>query len=135
MLNLLSNAVKYVEKDGKIEVKITTLRNDILVSVKDNGLGISEDKVDLIFERFMQVDNTMTRKCEGSGIGLSIVESLVKLHGGNITVNSSKGRGSEFLFTLPIHIIENEPVIENINPNCMDPIEKCNIEFSDIYVV
>lgn len=135
MLNLLSNAVKYVEKDGKIEVKITTLRNDILVSVKDNGLGISEDKIDLIFERFMQVDNTMTRKCEGSGIGLSIVESLVKLHGGNITVNSSKGRGSEFLFTLPIHIIENEPVIENINPNCMDPIEKCNIEFSDIYVV
>ncbi|MCD2500949.1 PAS domain S-box protein [Clostridium sp. NSJ-145] len=132
MLNLLSNAVKYVGKDGKIEVKITTLSNDILVSVKDNGVGISEDKIDLIFERFMQVDNTMTRKCEGSGIGLSIVESLVKLHGGNITVTSSKEKGTEFLFTLPIKVIENEPIIDNFNSNCMNTIEKCNIEFSDI---
>lgn len=135
MLNLLSNAVKYVEKDGKIEVKITTLTNDILVSVKDNGVGISEDKIDLIFERFLQVDNTMTRKCEGSGIGLSIVESLVKLHGGNITVKSTKGEGTEFLFTLPIKVIENEPVVENMGSHFMKPIEKCNIEFSDIYVI
>ncbi|MBM6839681.1 sensor histidine kinase, partial [Clostridium saudiense] len=105
------------------------------VSVKDNGVGISEDKIDLIFERFLQVDNTMTRKCEGSGIGLSIVESLVKLHGGNITVKSTKGEGTEFLFTLPIKVIENEPVVENMGSHFMKPIEKCNIEFSDIYVI
>ena len=106
----------------------------VRVFVKDNGLGISKDNIDIIFDRFKRIDSKLNRKCEGSGIGLSLVKSLVELHHGNIYVESELGVGSKFTFELPVNIIGEEPSIildREITKNSQ--IEKCNIEFSDIY--
>ncbi|MGL5327675.1 MAG: ATP-binding protein [Peptostreptococcaceae bacterium] len=134
MLNLLSNAIKYTEKEGMIEVNINATDTHVNVSVKDNGIGMSKDKLNVIFDRFKRVDNTLNRKCEGSGIGLSLVKSLVELQNGKIYVDSELDIGSEFIFEIPItyafegkdNTLDNEVVNKA-------QIEKCNIEFSDIY--
>ncbi|WP_052356862.1 PAS domain S-box protein [[Clostridium] dakarense] len=133
MLNILSNAIKYTDKNGEIMVDLNQVNEKVTVSIKDNGVGISEEKLDFIFERFGQASNALTRKCEGSGIGLSLVKSLVNMHGGEIYVKSSKGEGTEFIFEIPIKIVDKKN--ENINNNDYEElrIEKCNIEFSDIY--
>lgn len=139
MLNLLSNAIKYTScEDGKIVVNIKTTEDNIEVSVKDNGAGIPNDKIDIIFDRFGQADTTLTRACEGSGIGLSLTQSIIELHGGNIRVNSIVGKGSEFIFQLPTILVENENKIYDSYSNDKNRdsyIEKCNVEFSDIYSV
>ena len=83
----------------------------------------------------MQVDDTLTRKCEGSGIGLSLVKSLVAMHGGKIAVYSIEGIGSEFTFTLPKITLPNSTVIYNLDDTSHSKVEKCNIEFSDIYTI
>lgn len=134
MLNLLSNAIKYTDKDGFICVDLHADNEKIKVSVKDNGTGISKDKLDVIFDRFKKIDNDLNRKCEGSGIGLSLVKSLVELQNGRIYVNSELGVGSEFTFELPITFIEEDSkVISERKVSESSQIEKCNIEFSDIY--
>lgn len=131
MLNLLSNAVKFTNSGGKIMVNIYDKDDKVLISVKDNGIGIPEDNQKLVFERFHQVDKSLTRSHEGSGIGLSIVKSLVELHGGNITVKSEQKKGTEFIIELPIKfVMETEASFNNTHE---DNIEKINIEFSDIY--
>ena len=81
----------------------------------------------------MQVDNIFTRKVEGSGIGLSIVKSLVEMHQGKIDVVSELGKGSKFTFMLPIKKIEEQDNKKATKSNLSSKIEKCNIEFSDIY--
>ncbi|WP_147568577.1 PAS domain-containing sensor histidine kinase, partial [[Clostridium] dakarense] len=100
MLNLISNAIKYTDKNGEIKVCVNCNKDRVQVSVKDNGIGICKDKIDMIFDRFMQVDNSLTRRCEGSGIGLSLVKSLVEMHDGKINVYSEVGKGSEFVFEI-----------------------------------
>ena len=132
MLNLLSNAIKYTNNDGKIEVKLSRKDNKIIVSVKDSGVGIPKDKLNLIFDRFGQANNILTRRCEGSGIGLSLVKSIVEMHGGSIQVFSEVGVGTEVIFDMPIKVLKEENVIYEID-NKDYHIEKCNIEFSDIY--
>nr|WP_286184071.1 ATP-binding protein [Clostridium sp. CCUG 7971] len=133
MLNILSNAIKYTDEHGKIMVDLNQVAKKITVSVKDNGVGISEEKLDFIFERFGQANNALTRRCEGSGIGLSLVKSLVNMHDGDIYVKSNIGEGTEFIFEIPIKTVEEEN--ENMNKDNYEElrIEKCNIEFSDIY--
>lgn len=134
MLNLLSNAIKYSEENGNIYVELYADDDKIKVLVRDDGLGISEDKVDVIFDRFKRIDSRLNRKCEGSGIGLSLVKSLVELHQGNIHVKSKLGVGSEFTFEIPANIIgENQSIILEREISENSQIEKCNIEFSDIY--
>lgn len=91
ILNLLSNAIKYTPKGGEIIVYIKYKKDKVIVSVKDNGVGISKDKLGLIFEKFGQANYCLTRPCEGSGIGLSLVKSLIELHGGNVYVKSIEG--------------------------------------------
>ena len=132
MLNLLSNAIKYTNDDGLIEVKINANEDEVLVSVKDNGIGIPKEKLDFIFNRFGQVDDSLNRMCEGSGIGLSLVKSLVELSGGNISVNSKIYEGSEFIFSIPIMLGQSN-VIQSNTDRRLNHIERCNIEFSDIY--
>ena len=135
MLNLLSNAIKYTPDDGLIEVKINANKDEIMVSVKDSGIGIPKEKLDVIFDRFGQVDDSFNRKCEGSGIGLSLVKNLVEMHGGNVNVNSKINEGSEFIFTIPIKLREEDNIIQfNIDRRC-NHVERCDIEFSDIYSV
>lgn len=134
MLNLLSNAIKYTPEDGNIEVDINVTEKDVIVSVKDSGVGIPSDKLDLIFDRFGQVDESLNRKCEGSGIGLSIVKNLVEMHGGNVYVKSVINEGSQFIFTIPIKLKEQHRNDYNYDGKC-NHVERCDIEFSDIYSV
>jgi signal transduction histidine kinase len=134
VLNLLSNAIKFTPQSGNIFVNISTLDDSIQIRVKDSGIGISQDKQKMIFERFKQVDNLLTRSSEGSGIGLSLVKSLVEMHGGNIQVKSEYQNGSEFIVELPINEANEGNNTENnsIN-NIRNVIQKIDIEFSDIY--
>jgi len=139
MLNLLSNAVKFTKNDGRINVNIYDDKDKIIISVKDNGIGIQKDKQELIFQRFRQVDKSLTRSHEGSGIGLSLVKSFVELHGGTIRVESEYGKGSEFIIVFPA--LEKEESCNNaldeaaatVDRLSDSRIETINVEFSDIY--
>lgn len=108
LLNLLSNAIKFSYVDGIIYVNVNKKEENVIISIRDFGIGMSEKYLDKIFDRFIQVDNTMTRKNEGSGIGLSIVKSFVSLHNGSISVKSKENEGSEFVINLPINLIEDK---------------------------
>jgi len=131
MLNLLSNAIKFTKPGGEIYVNIYDKDEYILISVKDTGIGIEEDKKKIVFDRFRQADKSFTRNHEGSGIGLSLVKSLVELHGGEITLESEYGKGSEFIIKIPVTTTKNHIVkAENTHK---DYVELINIEFSDIY--
>jgi signal transduction histidine kinase/DNA-binding response OmpR family regulator len=103
LLNLLQNASKFTDQ-GTITVKATVLENEgsLRIGVKDTGIGISPEDQTKLFERFSQVDSSLTRKVGGSGLGLSITKLLVELQGGEIDLESTVGEGSHFWFTLPI---------------------------------
>lgn len=139
MLNLLSNAIKHTKSDGTITVHIKNLDTNVMISVQDTGVGIPEDKLDIIFERFRQADELLTRRAEGSGIGLSLVKSLVEAHGGTISARSTLGVGSEFVILLPSRTIENTATsyktldITHTDDQLQRKVEKISIEFSDIY--
>lgn len=137
MLNLLSNAVKFTEKGDSIWVKLSSTEDMIIISVRDNGIGIPEDKLGIIFERFRQVDKSFTRNHEGSGIGLSLVKALVERHNGIIDVVSKYGKGTEFKIELPNITMKND-INELIKPIDTieaenNRIERITIEFSDVY--
>lgn len=129
ILNLLSNAVKFTEKGDEIILSLTKENDMIKISVKDNGIGIENNKLKYIFDEFKQIDESMTRNSEGSGLGLSIVKSLVELHDGEITVKSREKKGSEFIIFLPDEQIDGEEVKEF---KFKDNINKTALELSDI---
>ena len=109
--------------------------NNVIISVEDTGIGIPIEKTEEVFEKFQQIDNTFTRRNEGSGIGLSIVKSFVELHDGKISVSSELGKGCKFIIELPAKKIDEDltqkPQIQTENSGgCVDVL---NIEFSDIY--
>ena len=131
ILNLLSNAIKFTNEGGQILVSLINKKNKIQISIKDNGVGIPKDKLNVIFERFGQVDKTLARNREGSGIGLSLVKSIVDMHDGDIRVLSEFGRGSEFIIELPVRLIEEEQICDGRLYE--SKVEKINIEFADIY--
>jgi PAS domain S-box-containing protein len=134
ILNLLSNSIKFTEPGGSITVSISDRESEIVISVKDTGIGIPENKLEYIFERFRQVNKTFIRDHEGSGIGLSIVKSIVELHGGRVLVNSKMGEGSEFIIHLPCKNVDNEQSEYSENYITKhSKIERVIIEFSDIY--
>lgn len=99
--NLLSNAFKFTRPNGRIEVRLSTTEDFAKFEVTDTGIGIPKEKMKNIFERFVQVDNTITREFEGSGIGLALTKELVELHEGKISVKSEIGKGSVFTVLLP----------------------------------
>ncbi|MGM9973606.1 MAG: ATP-binding protein [Clostridiaceae bacterium] len=134
ILNLLSNAIKFTPKGGTIEIFMREVKNSVEIVVKDSGIGIPENKLELIFNRFAQVDKSLSRKREGSGIGLSLVKSLVELHEGTIKAESIYGQGSSFIITLPARCTETEEstLYDKLIPTS-NKIDKINIEFSDIY--
>jgi len=134
ILNLLSNAIKFTPKDGNVFVNITTINDSVQIRAKDSGIGIPEDEKNMIFERFKQVDNLLTRSNEGSGIGLNLVKSLVEMHDGTIRVNSEYKKGSEFIVEIPIKKMSNDQITENVPNNIFNNvISKIDVEFSDIY--
>lgn len=134
ILNLISNATKFTSPGDIIEVNIYDKDKYILISIKDTGIGIPQDKLDSIFERFKQVDPLLSRRSEGSGIGLSLVKSLVEMHNGNISVKSSCDAGTEFLLEIPVTLIDENTNIDIPHDlSNQSNVEKIQIEFSDIY--
>lgn len=137
LLNLISNSLKFTDKGGTITVKIIPKENNLLLTVRDTGIGIPQNKLDCIFERFKQADDPFNRNCEGTGIGLSIVKAFVDAHKGDIWVKSELMKGTEFFISLPVRLVENSE--KNGNPKesasngTTNVISKINIEFSDIY--
>jgi signal transduction histidine kinase len=132
LLNLLSNALKFTDENGNIEVEVGSRENLVYISVKDDGIGIQEDKLEVIFQRFRQVDKSFTRNREGSGIGLSLVKALVEMHEGTIVVNSEYGMGSEFIVELPIVTIMEEGQTKLYSEHEDSRLERVKVEFSDI---
>lgn len=134
ILNLLSNAIKFTEPGGKIEVSIFTDENWVDIRVKDTGIGIPSHMKEFIFERFIQNDKSLNRNKEGSGIGLSLVKSLVELYNGKVFLRDSNESGSEFSVLLPNVKLEND-IEENGSLDYKTEVEKISIEFADIYEI
>ena len=101
LLNLLENAYKYTSDDRHIQLKVTRHAGRVMFAVKDNGIGIADRDQKRIFRRFFQVDRQLARQTGGVGLGLSIVEFIVKAHGGTVGVSSRPGAGSTFTVSLP----------------------------------
>lgn len=101
VLNLIDNAIKYSDINTKVNIEVSKSKSGISISVKDNGIGIAEEHLPRIFERFYRVDKSRSRELGGTGLGLSIVKHIVNAHGGKIEVKSQLGAGSEFIITIP----------------------------------
>lgn len=100
--NLLSNAIKYSPLGGEVWVRVRGMLGEVEVSVTDRGIGIAPEQQEFVFEEFYRVDNSVSRKTEGLGLGLAIVRTIVSLHGGRVWVESAIGSGgATFSFTLP----------------------------------
>ncbi|MDX5403962.1 MAG: ATP-binding protein, partial [Bacteroidota bacterium] len=95
-----NNAIKYGKKGGKVEVRFYDMDDKILTEVSDDGIGIPEEDIPRIFERFYRVDKSRTREAGGSGLGLAIVKHIIDQHKQTINVRSSANMGSTFSFTL-----------------------------------
>ncbi|MCO4098037.1 MAG: helix-turn-helix domain-containing protein [Gemmatimonas sp.] len=102
LLNLLSNALKFTESGGHVHVRLATRGESAVIAVHDTGVGIAPEQLPRVFERFFQGDASLTRKYEGSGIGLALASELVALHGGSMHVQSTLGEGSVFEVRMPL---------------------------------
>jgi PAS domain S-box-containing protein len=112
--NLLTNAIKFTPRSGRVKVSLQQVDSQAQITVSDNGQGIGNDFLPHIFQRFRQADASTTRSHGGLGIGLSIVKSLVELHGGTVSVVSDgKGKGSAFTITLPIPADTDRLILRN----------------------
>jgi len=135
ILNLLSNAIKFTPEGGSItvDVKKNKRNKTVTIAVSDTGIGIPKEKQEMIFLRFGQVENNLSRQAEGSGIGLALVKMLVVILEGKIEVDSELGSGSTFTINLPIK--ENMADEENKAFIASDNrlVNAINVEFSDIY--
>ena len=102
MLNLLSNAVKFTEANGKIEVEAIGRGPGLRLTIRDTGIGIPSDVLPRLARPFEQASNDPSRAHGGSGLGLALVKSLTQLHGGEFTIKSKEGHGTEVTVTLPL---------------------------------
>jgi two-component system phosphate regulon sensor histidine kinase PhoR len=102
LLNLLDNAIKFNHTNGNIKIRAKSNPKGVQVLVEDRGIGIPEQAIGRIFERFYRVDSARSREAGGTGLGLSIVKHLVEAHGGSVECQSQPGEGSVFSFTLPL---------------------------------
>ncbi len=130
ILNLLSNSIKFTNPEGNIFVNIKDCGDYVYIHVKDTGVGIPSDKLESIFERFFQIDKTLKKNKEGTGIGLHLVKSFVEMHKGKVTINSELGKGTEFIIKLPAIVCDKN--IKSKNVVYEANIERINMEFSDI---
>ena len=112
LVNLLSNAVKFSPRGGEVRVRCEVIDHLVAIHIEDDGHGIAEDKLEEIFEPFVQLSSGLTRTAEGSGLGLSIGRELARLMGGDVTVESTLGKGSVFTITLPVST-PTAPVLES----------------------
>ena len=103
VFNLLSNAAKFTPDGGRIELSAWKEGDELMVSVSDTGIGLKPKDLEHIFVAFEQLDSSYARRQQGTGLGLTLAQSLVELHGGRIWAESEgEGKGSKFTFTIPI---------------------------------
>ncbi len=113
MWNLLSNAVKFTPRGGRVQVRLQRVNSHIEISVSDSGVGIREDFLPHLFERFRQADSTTTRAHGGLGLGLAIARQIVELHGGTIhALSGGEGKGATFRIELPVMIVHSAVVVD-----------------------
>lgn len=119
LVNLIGNAFKFTPENGEVVVGIlvrgdlTLQKGTVEISVQDTGIGIPQEKIHHVFDRFYQVDTSSTRSHEGTGIGLSLVKELIEIHKGTITVSSTPGKGTVFTISFPLgklHLLQSEIV-------------------------
>ena len=133
LLNLLSNSIKFSNDRKDIYVTVSDKNDRIIIKVRDDGEGIPNSKLGIIFERFGQANSSLSRECEGTGIGLYLVKSFVELHGGTIEILSEEGFGCEAIIELPAQLVEDKDyTIKVIGETNEQKIER---EFSDIYTI
>lgn len=135
ILNVLSNAMKFTSHGGNIyvDMEVNDRCNKVIIKISNDGEKINfEDRL-RIFERFTQSESLLTRRTEGTGIGLTLVKSLVKLHNGEVYVNTEFEEGTQFCIELPIRKIKNFKNNNVREKSIVSKVEKFNIEFSDIY--
>jgi len=102
IVNLLDNAVKYSDEGGTIRLEVSKEKDLVVIAVEDHGCGISKKHLPRLFERFYRVDKARSRQLGGTGLGLAIVKHIVQAHGGDVTVNSTPGKGSIFSIRIPL---------------------------------
>ena len=135
ILNVLSNAMKFTSHGGNIyvDMEVNDRCNKVIIKISNDGEKINfEDRL-RIFERFTQSESLLTRRAEGTGIGLTLVKSLVKLHNGEVYVNAEFEEGTQFCIELPIRKMKNFKNNNVREKSIVSKVEKFNIEFSDIY--
>ena len=133
LLNILSNSVKFTNSGGKVSVNVFTKDDSVKIAVTDTGIGIEKEHLNKIFNRFAQVDKSLSRSAEGIGIGLKITKAFVEAHGGNIKVFSKPKKGSTFIINIPC---KHNDTIYTLYPDKIFNYDSLNemikIEFSDI---
>jgi PAS domain S-box-containing protein len=130
ILNLVSNAIKHTPENGMIDIQCVDMGSAMIISVKDTGEGIPDEKKPIIFDRFRQVNTSLTRSSEGTGIGLSLIKALVELLQGRIWFESILGEGSEFFVELPV--LQTDVKHQLIEQQGMSIDRRIEMEFSDI---
>lgn len=117
VLNILSNAAKFTDA-GSITMRVHRLNGEgrefVAFGIKDTGIGIAPEDMDKVFEAFRQIDSSVARRAEGTGLGMPISRRLVELHGGELWVESQVGQGSTFYFTIPVQPPESEDMAEAV---------------------
>ncbi len=135
ILNIISNAVKFSKSKGTILVNFVEHNTYIEITVKDDGIGIDKNHLQKIFQRFGQVDKSLSRGYEGSGIGLKLANAIIELHGGRINVESTLEEGSTFIIKFPLQ--KNDKIHDLYDNNKVINFNSINqlvhIEFSDIF--
>ena len=132
IMNLLSNAIKFSYSNTNVYIDIFVVNNKIKLSIRDEGPGISEEYQAKIFSRFYQLSKKSDNDIIGSGIGLDLVNYLVKTMDGDIKLESKNGQGCEFILNFPISIVEEKDDY-CLNDNKSNKIQMLEVEFSDIY--
>jgi signal transduction histidine kinase len=134
IMNLISNAIKFSEYGSSIYINTWKSINQIIISIRDEGIGIPKDEQKTIFNRFIQSSKNKQHENSGSGIGLDLVKCLIKAHNGSIELKSEEDHGSEFIIKLPIEMLEYNKTIKNKCLNTRNKVEILELEFSDIYL-
>lgn len=131
ILNLISNAIKFTPSEKNIWIIFKSQKNTFSVAVRDEGIGIPEDKIHNIFDRFSQINNSLCRNVQGTGLGLALVKSFVDIMKGNIKVKSTEGKGTEFRVSFRNSIVHKDLTSQTLDygENIKD---KVTIEFSDV---
>ena len=106
--NIMNNAIKYSPDGGTIYVRLMSTHNQLVLSIQDQGLGIPQESIPHLFDRFYRVDKARSRAQGGSGLGLSIAKEEIELHNGTIWVNSIENKGTTFFISLPFEEFDSD---------------------------